>query len=321
MLMLFITACGGGNEGTTEDTPEEQTTSESTTDGGEDADAEAEAEATGEVPQTLRVQFVPSQNAGSLEAKAKPLEGLLTEQLDIPVEVSVSTSYNTVIEAMMSDQIDVGFLPPTTYVLAHEQGAADVILQAQRYGVNDEDGTPTDELVDAYKSIIIAKADSDINSVEDLKGKTIAIQDFTSSAGYVWPAALMLDNGIDPLNDINGVNFKGHDAAVLALMDGSVDAAAVFQDARNIVKGDYPAIFEETKIVAMTEWIPNDTIAIRPEIDDEFATKVQQAFIEIGKSEEGHAIISDIYSHEGYVESDNSNFDIVREYAEKVKTE
>ena len=48
------------------------------------------------------MQFVPSQNADTLEAKAKPLEKLLSKKLDIPVKVSVSTNYNTIVEAMKS---------------------------------------------------------------------------------------------------------------------------------------------------------------------------------------------------------------------------
>ena len=34
----------------------------------------------------------------------------------------------------------IGFLPPTAYTLAHDQKAADLLLKAQRYGVN-EDGS------------------------------------------------------------------------------------------------------------------------------------------------------------------------------------
>lgn len=271
-------------------------------------------------PKELTVQFVPSQNADTLEAKAKPLEKLLSDELGIPVKVSVSTNYNTIIEAMASKKVDVGFLPPTAYVLAKEKNAAEVILQAQRFGVND-DGTPSTELVDFYKSLFIVKKDSDINSVADLKGKKIAFQDVTSSAGYVWPAAMLMDNGIDPIEDVQGITLKGHDQAVLAVLNGDVDAAAIFQDARNTVKGDYPSVFDDTKIVSFTEPIPNDTIAVRTDMSDAWKTKIQDAFTKIGQSEEGHAIISEIYSHEGYVKSDDSKFDIVRDYGTKVKTE
>ena len=71
-------------------------------------------------PKTLNIQFVPSSNANTLEAKAKPLEGLLKKQLGIPVKVSVSTNYNSIVEAMKSKQVDVGFLPPDGYVQAHK---------------------------------------------------------------------------------------------------------------------------------------------------------------------------------------------------------
>ena len=56
----------------------------------------------GYTPKELTVQFVPSQNADTLEAKAKPLEKLLSKKLGIPVKVSVSTNYNTIVEAMKS---------------------------------------------------------------------------------------------------------------------------------------------------------------------------------------------------------------------------
>ncbi|AZK45756.1 phosphate/phosphite/phosphonate ABC transporter substrate-binding protein [Paenibacillus lentus] len=278
-------------------------------------------EATGYVPETLTVQFVPSQNADTLEAKAKPLEKLLTDRLGIPVKVSVSTDYNTIIEAMASKKVDVGFLPPTAYVLAKEKGAADVILQAQRFGVQDDTGAPTEELVDFYKAMIIVKKDSDIQSVSDLKGKRIAYQNVTSSAGFVWPAGKLLEAGLDPLKDVQAITVKGHDQGVLAVLNDDVDAAAIFQDARNIVKGDYPTVFEDTEVLTFTEPIPNDTVTVRTDMNAEWSEKIASAFIDIGKDEAGRAIIQEIYSHEGYVKSQDSTFDIVREYGEKVKTE
>lgn len=276
---------------------------------------------TGYVPETLTVQFVPSQNADTLEAKAKPLEQLLTDRLGIPVKVSVSTDYNVIIEAMASKKVDVGFLPPTAYVLAKQKGAAEVILQAQRFGVEDATGAPTDELVDFYKAMIIVKKDSDIQKIEDLKGKKIAYQNVTSSAGFVWPAGKMMEAGLDPLKDVEAITVKGHDQAVLSVLNGDVDAAAIFQDARNIVKNDYPTVFEDTRVLTYTEKIPNDTISVRSDMDPEWITKLQDAFISLGTDEAGHKIISEIYSHEGYVKSEDSIFDIVREYGEKVKTE
>ncbi|MFB5518606.1 phosphate/phosphite/phosphonate ABC transporter substrate-binding protein [Enterococcus casseliflavus] len=282
------------------------------------ASTDSAAEDAGYVPEKLTVQFVPSQAAETLEAKAKPLEQLLSDELGIPVTVSVSTDYNTIVEAMASKQVDVGFLPPNAYVLANEQSNVKVLLQAQRYGIKQPGGESTDELVDSYRSMIVVKSGSDIKELEDLKGKTIATQDVTSSAGYVWPVAEMKKAGIDINTDVTTVQVKGHDQAVLSVLNGDVDAAFVFEDARNTVKNDYPEIMDEVEPMYFTEPIPNDTISVRSDMSEEWDKKIQDAFIAIGKDEEGKQIISDIYSHEGYVVSQDSNFEIVREYAEQV---
>ena len=137
----------------------------------------------------LNVQFVPSSQADTIQAKAKPLEKLLKKQLGIPVHVTISTDYNTVVEAMGSKKVDMGFLPPDPYVHAHEQYGAKVILQSERYGINDKkgDGSNTDKLVDYYRAIVLVKKDSKIKSVKDWKGQKIAVHDPTSDAGCLFP--------------------------------------------------------------------------------------------------------------------------------------
>ncbi|MFC5407006.1 phosphate/phosphite/phosphonate ABC transporter substrate-binding protein [Cohnella soli] len=321
IVMLVIAGCGNknnnnasGNSASPSASNTESASSESPS-----PSPSASPEDTGYVPKELTVQFVPSQNAETLEAKAKPLEKLLSDKLGIPVKVSVSTDYNTIIEAMQSKKVDVGFLPPNTYVQAKAMGAAEVILQAQRYGVNEKDGTPSTELVDSYKSMIVVKADSGIKSLADLKGKKIAFQSVTSSAGYVYPAVEMKKAGIDPNTDVTSIEVKGHDKGILAVLNGDADAAAVFQDARNIVKKDVPDIFEKVVPIYFTTPIPNDTISVRSDMSKEWIAKIQDAFISLGQNEESHKIIFEIYSHEGYVKSDDSHFNSVREYAEALK--
>lgn len=289
------------------------------------AKSEAPAAAKGYVPKELKVQFVPSQNAETLEAKAKPLEKLLKDKLGIDVKVTVSTSYNTVIEAMASKQVDVGFLPPNTYVLAHDQKkidgkpAVDVLLQAQRFAIEEGTGKELEgKLADSYRSMFVVKKDSPIKELKDLKGKKIAWQGVTSSAGYVWPAAEMKKAGLDPEKDVTGIEVKGHDKGILAVLNGEVDAAAVFEDARNTVKKDIPDIFDKTRVIHYTQGIPNDTIAVRSDMDQEWKKKVQDAFIAIGQNPDGKKIIYEVYSHQGYVASDDKKFDIVRDYAKQV---
>jgi len=272
----------------------------------------------GYTPKKLTVEFVPSQNAGTIEAKAKPLEGLLKKQLGIPVSVSVSTDYNTIVEAMGSKKVDIGFLPPDAYVLAHKQYKSKAILQAQRFGVSEPDDKATKELVNYYRSQILVRKDSGITSIKDLKGKKIAVQDTTSTAGWIFPAVELLEHGVNVNKDgIKTVQVKGHDQGVLSVYNKNTDAAFVFQGARNIVKKDVPNIMSQVVPIYTTGKIPNDTITARGDMSAKWQKKIAEAFKEIAKTKEGHAIISSVYSHQGYADSKDSNFNIIRDYDKK----
>ena len=274
----------------------------------------------GYTPKSLTIQFVPSQAATKLQARAKPLEKMLSKRLGIPVHVSMSTDYNTVVEAMKSKKVDVGFLPPDGYVLAHKQGAADLLLQAERYGVKQPGGKATNQLVKSYRAEILVKKGSKIKNWKDLKGKSISVQNPTSSAGYVFPVAELKQKGLDVTKDCKLVTVTGHDQAVLNVLNGDTDAAFVFEDARNIVKKDNPKIMSQVVPIYFTKPIPNDTISVIPSMSKSFRKKLAKAFIAVGKSKEGKKVIESVYSHEGYAYAKDSDFNIIRKYDKIVES-
>lgn len=274
----------------------------------------------GYTPKTLTIQFVPSQAATKLEARAKPLEKMLSKRLGIPVKVSMSTDYNTVVEAMKSKKVDVGFLPPDGYVLAHKQNAADLLLQAERYGVKQPGGKATSDLVKSYRAEILVKKGSKIKSWKDLKGKSISVQNPTSTAGYVFPVAELKEKGLDVTKDSKLVTVTGHDQAVLNVLNGDTDAAFVFEDARNTVIKDNPKIMKEVVPIYFTKPIPNDVITVRPGMNKKFEKKLAKAFIAVGKSKAGQKVIESVYSHEGYDYAKDSDFNIIRKYDKIVES-
>ena len=274
----------------------------------------------GYTPKSLTIQFVPSQAATKLQARAKPLEKMLSKRLGIPVNVSMSTDYNTVVEAMKSKKVDVGFLPPDGYVLAHKQGAADLLLQAERYGVKQPGGKATNQLVKSYRAEILVKKGSKIKNWKDLKGKSISVQNPTSTAGYVFPVAELKQKGLDVTKDCKLVTVTGHDQAVLNVLNGDTDAAFVFEDARNIVKKDNPKIMSQVVPIYFTKPIPNDTISVIPSMSKSFRKKLAKAFIAVGKSKEGKKVIESVYSHEGYAYAKDSDFNVIRKYDKIVES-
>lgn len=171
----------------------------------------------------------------------------------------------------------------------------------------------------AKGSGIVVGKNSGITSIKDLKGKKIAVQDVTSASGYIWPVVDLLKKGVNVVKNDTLVTVKGHDQGVMSVLNGDTDAAFVFEGARKIVQGDVPDIMNKVVPIYYTSQIPNDTISVRPDMTKSFKEKLAKAFIKIGKTKKGHAIISSVYSHQGYVRSKDSNFDQVREYQKKAE--
>ena len=151
----------------------------------------------------LVVQFVPTNNDGSMEAKAKTfLQTIYRKKLDRDVEVTLATDYSTIVEAMSSGQVDVGIMPPAAYVQAKDMDAAEAILTSQLGDYDQESGLPLkDKLTNTFKGEVLVKADSDMTKLTDLKGKNIATLSPNSASGYIYPVAELKDAGVDPTAD------------------------------------------------------------------------------------------------------------------------
>lgn len=273
-------------------------------------------------PDVLQVQLIPSRDAAYLDAQRMPLQNLLEAQLKRKVNVTVATDYNALIEGMASEQIHVGLLATTAYVLAADEGAAEAILKSLRFDVDDNGKLRKDlPMVSGYKSQLVAGVDSGIKSVKDLKGRKVAIASFTSTSGFVWPANLLADAGLDPEKDVVWVNVGGHDNAITAVYNGQADAAFTFKDARTLFEKEafYPDLMKKVALVANTSEIPNDTISVIPRLDPKLKEAVRMAFMNMMKDPDALAIMRKIYNHEGYAPAKDADYDLVRTYLKRQK--
>ena len=116
------------------------------------------------------------------------------------------------------------------------------------------------------------------------------------------------------LRNVSLLTSKVDDQEVLSVLNGDVDAAFVFSDARNIAAQDDKKAMTDVVPIYFTKWIPNDTIAVRKDMPKKFRAKLSKAFKNIAKSKKGKQIIESIYNHYGYVSAKDSDFDGSRQY-------
>ena len=80
-----------------------------------------------------------------------------------------------------------------------------------------------------FSALIVVKQDSDIKTIEDLRGKKVACVDFeTAAAGCVFQIYHLQQQGINPFQDFaEFVENKSQDNIVLAVLNGTMDAGFI----------------------------------------------------------------------------------------------
>lgn len=269
---------------------------------------------------TLNVQFVPTNNDGSMEAKAKPFADYLTEKLGCKVNVTLATDYSTIVEAMSSGKVDLGIMPPAAYVQARDMGAAKAILTSQLGEYDQETGLPVEgKMTGTFKGEVLVKADSAIQTLEDLKGKKIATLSPNSASGYIYPVAEMKEAGIDPATDCTLTTVNDIPSEMTAVLNGQQDACFVFEGARVVFSSKFEGydLMNDLRVLYLTEGdIPNDAIAVRPDMDDEMKEKIKETFLNMPNDEQGAEAMS-LWGHKGYEEATEEAYDTIKAYTEK----
>ncbi|HEU4343336.1 MAG TPA: phosphate/phosphite/phosphonate ABC transporter substrate-binding protein [Candidatus Binatia bacterium] len=255
----------------------------------------------------LRVGFVPSEDAQQVIQNAQPIVEILQRQLGMEVQPFVATDYTGVIEALRGNKLDIAFLTPASYVLAKNEANVRVILKSERQG------SPY------YFAAIITRADSGIHSLEDLRGKSFAFGDPLSTSANVFPRKMLLERGIDPVRDFRQILYSGgHDATVLAVLNGKVDAGATYAnspDSQDTAWTRYlknPDEVKKIRAIAFSEPIPADNLVIHSSLDETIARKIEQIFLNLSRDPEGRQMLRDLYQIDGFMPATDEDYDSVR---------
>ena len=261
----------------------------------------------GEKGNPIKLFFIPSVEAGVLATNGEHVKKYLEQATGYKFEVAIPQSYVAVVEAFGAKRADVAAINTFGYILAHEKYGATAKLTVLRYNQA------------TYSGQIVVRADSKIKDLKDLNGKKFAFVDPASTSGYLLPMKLFADNGIKPKETVFGMK---HDNVISMVYQKQVDGGATFysppekneiQDARRLVKTQYPDVEEKIKILKTTGEIPNDPIIFRADLPEEMKTKITDAFMAYVKTEDGKAAFKALYGVTDLQKATDKDYDGVRD--------
>ncbi|MBV7539754.1 phosphonate ABC transporter substrate-binding protein [Acidovorax sp. sic0104] len=249
----------------------------------------------------LTVGLIPSEDSRAMIANSQAMMDMLSKSLGMPVKPFVAADYNGVIEALRSKRLDVAYLGPFSYVM----GTTVAPIEAFAVAETKKAGRAF------YHSLIVAHKDSGIKTVADLKGKTFAFVDPTSTSGHLFPKAGLMKEGFNTDKDFGRVIFSGsHDSNAVAVQNKKIEAVAIADRILDAAISKGLAKREDLVVVWKSDPIPESPTVWRKDLDANLKKRVQAAFLDVKDipwSDQGML--------NGFHPTNDKAYDIIRETA------
>jgi phosphonate transport system substrate-binding protein len=232
--------------------------------------------------QAFRVTTIPEEAATEQVRKFTPIANYLQKKLGMKVEFTPVSDYPAAVEALVNKKVDLVWFGGFTHVQAQIRSGGKVIPIAQR-----EEDT-------RFQSVFIAKADSGIKQLADLKGKQVSFGSQSSTSGHLMPRHFLLQAKIDPEKDFRRVAYSGaHDATIASVVSGKVDAAALDVTVWRKFVSENKVDTKAVDVFYTTPPFYNYNWSVHADMPAELRNKVQKALLDLdANTPEGKEILS-----------------------------
>ena len=253
----------------------------------------------------LVVAVVPQGDVKKFDAQEKMLEDYFTDKIGMPVEIFYPIDDTTTLASLKAGTTHVAFMSSRPALLANEQNDGNVLaFMADLRPFKTESGKEI--LGTSYMSQYWTLKDrGDINTLDDMRGKSAAFSGPLSTGGYLFPVAELvhqnlLPSGDDPKEFFSNILFSGgYHQSLIALLNGEVDVAA----------GDDWAVFtflspeDQSRIKVIKDFgpVPTHSAVYKADIvDSQTIAKFEKAMIDL-KEEKPELLDKALFGSTQYV--------------------
>ena len=245
----------------------------------------------------FRVTTIPEEAATEQIRKFTPLATYLEKALNVKVEFTPVSDYPAAVETLVNKKVDLVWFGGFTHVQANLRSGGKIVPLAQR-----EEDTK-------FQSVFIAKTNSGIKTLADMKGKQVSFGSQSSTSGHLMPRSFLLEAKIDPEKDFKRIAYSGaHDATIASVVSGKVDAAAlditVWKKFVNENKVDTKAV----DVFYTTPGYFNYNWSVHADMPADMQAKVKAALLALDPANPEHAEILRLNRATRYIATQPSNY-------------
>ena len=235
------------------------------------------AKISAEDKQPLILGVHPYLPPAELEKRFTPLIHYLSRQLGVPMELSISKDYETHIENIGNKIFDIAYIGPSGYVeLINMYGSHTLLARLEIAGKP------------YFNGYIVVKQDSNIQTLEELKGKRFAFGSPHSTMSYLVPRHMLRESGVS-LESLSEYKFQGnHRNVALGVLLGEFDAGAIKEETYFKFKE------KGLRSIAISPSISEHVFISRSKSFLKKYSKLQDLMYQLSKTDEGRSILISI---------------------------
>lgn len=230
--------------------------------------------------ESLVIGLVPEMNIFKQRERFELLAPYLSKKLGIEVRLTMLT-YGNIIEKFKEEEIDAAFLGSFTGALAISQlGVVPLVRPINM------DNTST------YQGYIFVRKDSNITSVADMKGKSMALVEKTT-AGFVFPLAWLKRHGIDDISTFFNEQFisGSHDRTISLVLNGKANVGAAKSTIYKNMRKWQPRIDSELVILTNSPKVPSNTFCVSKKLDQQYREQLKDLLLNLRGDSEGREVL------------------------------
>lgn len=232
---------------------------------------------------TFTIAYAPNESTTDSTDARSTLAKDLGKVINMEVKEIQASDYTAIIEALRTGKADMAYM-----------GALAVAMGAERAGVTPivMKATNGDKAQAVYHSVFVTQKDnSEINSIKDFKGKTIAFVDPDSTSGNLVPTSeimkafpdLHLTNEKIHTNGefFEAVSFSGkHQAGLQAVIKGDVDIVPISDQIMASEFKNGNADENAVKVVHSSAAIPAEAMVVSKTVNEDLKKTLTKFLVE-----------------------------------------
>jgi phosphate/phosphite/phosphonate ABC transporter binding protein len=238
----------------------------------------------------------------------------LGREANLKITPRVALSYEDLARMFRAGEVDLAWLPPIVFVRLEQDKIAVPLVSHQRATQS------------SYESVLIVRAESEIRSLDDLRGTRAAWVDPWSAAGYVLPRIKLAALGVDPRSLFLDEKFFGsHDAVVRALLDDKADVAGTFARLDRdgtVVRGGWSEVKDaDAAIRVLTTFgpIPSDVTVARRTLPEDQQQALAHAMVKASREASVKDVVQQIFGVEEFREDSIPSYETLRRALEAAR--